>query len=90
MTAADAFAAMNGVKVGKLDHRRSEHGEVFRSEAARASSASAIPSIELPLGVNNREAIVRQLAANEIDIADHGQTAPTGNGVDPFRATIRC
>ena len=70
--ADDAFAALKGLKGGKLTIGVVSTAKYFAPKLL-AQFARGHPEVELRLSVNNREAIVRQLDANEIDIAVMGQ-----------------
>jgi DNA-binding transcriptional LysR family regulator len=70
--ADDAFAALRGLKGGKLSIGVVSTAKYFAPRLL-AQFARGSPEIELRLSVNNRDAVVRQLEANEIDIAVMGQ-----------------
>ena len=70
--ADDAFAALKGLRGGLLRIGVVSTAKYFAPKLL-AQFARSHPEIELRLAVNNREAVVRQLDLNEIDLAVMGQ-----------------
>jgi DNA-binding transcriptional LysR family regulator len=70
--AEGALAAMKGLRGGKLNIGVVSTAKYFMPRLLTAFRAEH-PDVELRLGVNNRSAIVRQLADNEIDLAIMGR-----------------
>jgi DNA-binding transcriptional LysR family regulator len=70
--AEEALAAMKGLRGGKLNIGVVSTAKYFAPRLLTAFRAEH-PDVELRLGVHNREAIVQQLADNEIDLAIMGR-----------------
>jgi DNA-binding transcriptional LysR family regulator len=70
--ADDAFAALKGLRGGMLRIGVVSTAKYFAPKLL-AQFARGHPEVEIKLAVNNREAVVRQLDLNEIDIAVMGQ-----------------
>lgn len=69
--ADDALAALKGLKGGRLSIAAVSTAKYFAPKLL-ALFAGQHPDVELKLSVNNREAVVQQLAANEVDLAIMG------------------
>ena len=74
--AEDAFAALRGLKAGRIAIAAVSTAKYFAPKLL-ALFSKRHPEVELRLLVNNREAVVRLLADNEVDMAIMG-TAPPG------------
>jgi DNA-binding transcriptional LysR family regulator len=70
--AEDAFAALRGLRGGRLSLAVVSTAKYFAPKLI-ATFSEAHPDIEMKLSVQNREAVVRLLAANEVDLAIMGQ-----------------
>ena len=70
--ADDAFAALRGLRGGLLRIGVVSTAKYFAPKLL-AQFARSHPEVELKLAVNNREAVVRQLDLNEVDLAVMGQ-----------------
>jgi len=70
--AEEALAAMKGLRGGLLNIAVVSTAKYFVPRLLAAFRAG-FPEVELRLGVHNREAIVRQLAENEVDLAIMGR-----------------
>lgn len=70
--AEGALAAMKGLRGGKLNIGVVSTAKYFAPRLLTAFRTEH-PDVELRLGVHNREAIVQQLAENEIDLAIMGR-----------------
>lgn len=70
--AEEALAAMKGLRGGLLNIAAVSTAKYFVPRLLAAFRDNH-PEVELRLGVNNREAIVQQLADNEIDLAIMGR-----------------
>jgi DNA-binding transcriptional LysR family regulator len=66
--ADEAFAAMRGLKGGRIAVVVTSTAKYFAPKLV-ARFARAHPEVEMRLLVNNREAVVRLLAGNEVDLA---------------------
>ena len=67
----ETFAALRGSAAAASD-RGGEHGQYFAPKLIAMFSARH-PEVEMKLSVQNREAVVQLLAANEVDLAIMGQ-----------------
>ena len=70
--AEEALAAMKGLRGGLLNIAAVSTAKYFVPRLLAAFRAG-YPEVELRLGVHNREAIVQQLADNEVDLAIMGR-----------------
>ncbi|MBI3140448.1 MAG: LysR family transcriptional regulator [Rhodocyclales bacterium] len=70
--AEEALAAMKGLRGGRLNIAVVSTAKYFAPRLLAAFRAGH-PEVELRLGVHNREAIVQQLADNEVDLAIMGR-----------------
>lgn len=70
--AEEALAAMKGLRGGLLNIAAVSTAKYFVPRLL-AAFRTGYPEVELRLGVHNREAIVRQLADNEVDLAIMGR-----------------
>jgi DNA-binding transcriptional LysR family regulator len=70
--AEDAFAGLKGLRGGKVSIAVVSTAKYFAPKLL-AQFRSQQPAVEIKLLVNNREAVVQYLSANEIDIAIMGQ-----------------
>ena len=69
--ADDAFAALRGLKGGRITVAVTSTAKYFAPKLV-ARFARAHPEVEMRLLVNNREAVVQLLAANDVDLAIMG------------------
>lgn len=69
--AEDSFASLRGLRGGRLNIAVVSTAKYFAPKLL-AAFAERNPGVEVRLSVNNREAVVAQLGANEIDLAIMG------------------